>query len=88
MKDRNSSGQRKPGVPGITLEQKALLLIILENGQKGSTQEEIREKAEREGIYFSDSEILTNLKGLKAMNLVRSGVSESIEKWYPVLEVA
>lgn len=89
MKDTDSWGQRKLGFPSIiTLEQKALLLIILENGQKGSTQEEIREKAEREGIYFSDSEILTNLKGLKAMNLVRSGVSESIEKWYPVLEVA
>jgi len=87
-KDTNSWGQRKPGVPGITLEQQALLLIVLENGQKGSTHEEIRQRAEEEGIYFSNSEILTNLKGLEAMNLVRSGVSQSIEKWYPVLEVA
>jgi len=87
-KDTNSWGQRKPGVPGITLEQQALLLIVLENGQKGSTHEEIRQRAEEEGIYFSNSEILTNLKGLEAMNLVRSGVSQSTERWYPVLEVA
>ncbi|MBU7012180.1 MAG: hypothetical protein HXS46_15955 [Theionarchaea archaeon] len=82
----NSWGQL--GLPRITVEQQALLLIILEKGQKGSTQEEIQERAEKEGIHFSDSEILTHLRELKAIGLVRSAVFQSVERWYSVLEVA
>ncbi len=83
----NSWGQRKPGFPSITLEQQALLLIVLENGQKGSTHEEIKKRAEEEGMYFSDLKILKSLRGLEAVNPVRSIVSQSTEKWYPILEV-
>ena len=87
MTKENSWGQRKLGFPSITLEQ-ALLLIILESGQKGLTHEEIRQRAEEEGIYFSDLKILTNLKGLEIINLVRPISLKSTIRWYPILEVA
>ena len=87
MQNTDSWGQRKPGVPNITLEQ-ALLLIILENGQKGSPHEEIRQRAEEEGVYFSDLKILTNLKGLEIINPVRPISLKSTIRWYPILEVA
>ena len=74
--------------PSITVEQQALLLIIMENGQKGRTREEIRQRAEEEGIYFSDFEILTDLRELEALGLVRSVVCQSMERWYSMLEVA
>jgi len=74
--------------PSITVEQQALLLIIMENGQKGRTREEIRQRAEEEGIYFSDFEILTDLRELEALGLVRSVACQSMERWYSVLEVA
>jgi len=76
------------GLPRITVEQFALLLIILENGQKGSAKEEIRQKAEEKGIYFSDSKISENLRELEVLGVVRSMVCQSTERWYSVLEVA
>ena len=88
MTKENSWGQHKPGVPGITLEQQALLPIVLENGQKGSPHEEIRQRAEEEGIYFSALKILTNLKGLETINLVQPISLKSTIRWYPILEVA
>ena len=87
MKDTNSWGQRKPGFPSITLEQ-ALLLIILEKRQKGSPHEEIRQRAEEEGIYSSDLKILTNLKGLEITNLVQPISLKSTIRWCPILGVA
>jgi len=82
----NSWGQL--GLPRITVEQQALLPIVLENGQKGSPHEEIRQKAEEEGIYFSDLKILANLKGLEITNLVQPISLKSTIRWYPILEVA
>jgi len=87
MQNTDSWGQRKPGFPSITLEQ-ALLLIVSEKGQRGSPQEEIRQRAEEEGVYSSDLKILTNLKGLEITNLVQPISLESTIRWYPILEVA
>jgi len=44
----------------------------MENGQKGSTKEEIRQRAGEEGIYFSDFEILADLRELEVLGLLRS----------------
>ena len=87
MQNTDSWGQRKPGVPSITLEQ-ALLPIVSEKGQKGSPHEEIRQRAEEEGIYSSDLKILANLKGLEITNLVQPISLKSTIRWYPILEVA
>ncbi|KYK36389.1 MAG: hypothetical protein HXS46_13025 [Theionarchaea archaeon] len=76
------------GLPSITVEQQAFLLIIMKNGQKGSTQEEIQQRAEEEGIYFSGAEILRQLRELEDSGLVRFSVYKSMERWYTVLEVA
>ncbi|KYK36051.1 MAG: hypothetical protein AYK18_12430 [Theionarchaea archaeon DG-70] len=59
----------------------------MENGQKGSTQEEIRPRAEKVGIYISDSRISENLRELEALGVVRSALCQSTERWYSVLEV-
>jgi len=82
------NGQRLLRSPRITVEQMALLLIILENGQKGSTQEEIRQRAEEANIFFSDFKISENLRELEVLGVVRSMVCQSMERWYSVLEVA
>ena len=82
------NSQRQYQESPITVEQQALLLIIMENGQRGSTQEEIRQRAEEVGIYFSDFEISTDLRKLEALGVVRSAVCQSTERWYSVLEVA
>jgi len=84
----NSQRQYQMELPSITVEQQALLLIIMENGQKGRTREEIRQRAEEEGIYFSAFEIFTDLRELEALGVVRSVVCQSMERWYSMLEVA
>ncbi|MBU7012675.1 MAG: hypothetical protein HXS46_18490 [Theionarchaea archaeon] len=75
-------------VMSISVQDQALLLIIMENGQKSPTQEEIRQRTEEEGIYFSDFKISKDLRELEAIGLVRFVVYQSMERWYPVLEVA
>ncbi len=82
------NGQGQSGLPRMTVGQIALLLIIMENGQKGSSKEEIRQKIEEKGIYFSDFKISAHLRRLEALGLVRSVVCQSTERWYSVLEVA
>ena len=77
-------GQRQYQAPSIPVEQSFLLII---EKQKGSTQDEIRQKGEVR-IYFSDFEILTDLRELEALGLVRSVACQSMERWYSVLEVA
>ena len=82
------NGQGQSGLPRITVEQIALLLIIMENGQKGSTKEEIRQRAEEEGIYFSDFKVSMHLRRLEVLGVVRPAVCQSTERWYSMLEVA
>ena len=74
--------------PSITVEQFVLLLIIMENGQKGRTREEIRQRAEEEGIYFSDFKVSMHLRRLEVLGVLRSVVCQSTERWYSMLEVA